>query len=336
MKSFPVVNFEIVGNCNARCPYCVTGKKSQPKGGVVDISVFKNVIHKILEEGLFEKGKSALCLYNWGEPFLHPRFNELVGVINGFDINYVLSTNASIVPAIDKDTARNLADLCFSMPGFSQDSYDRIHGFDFETIKHNIRRIVQELRECGYKGSFIILYHIYQFNLHEMRECEQFASELGAVFSPLYARLVDWWQAQALLKGDVPYKELKDASKDLFLYHFWDKIEKSPRKGCWLHDQLTIDEYGRVATCCALPRNHKDYCCGDLLKDNIKDILKKKITMPVCKECIGSGFSNAFTMSTPPQFYRTVLPEKLNKIELTKQALQKLARKFLRDTPVQQ
>lgn len=325
MKSFPVICFEIVGNCNSKCPYCITGKKNQPKGGVIDTFVFKNAIHKILEYGLFEKGKSVLYLYNWGEPFLHPKFNELIIIINGFDIKYGLSTNASKVPVINKDVARNLHSLRFSMSGFSYDSYNKIHGFDFETIKDNIRRIVHELRACGYKGLFEICYHIYQFNLHEMKECERFANKLGVVFSPYYASIVDWWQAQAILKGDLPYKELRDVSKDLFLYYFWEKIEKSPRNGCWLWDEyFVIDEYGKVATCCALPTNHHDYYCGDLLKDNIEDILKKRITRPVCKDCISSGFSNAFTVTTTPRFYQ----RRRNKSELIKQIFSKVLGRF--------
>lgn len=304
-KAFPTVHFEIVGSCNARCPYCVTGSKNQPKGALVGVEVFEKALARLLEYGLFDREKSVLYLYNWGEPFLHPKFHELIEIVNKFDIKYGISTNASIVPEIDEAIARNLTTIMFSMPGFSQKSYDRIHGFDFEMIKNNITRLVKELRVNRFKGATVILFHIYQFNLHEMKDCENFADNLGMTFSPYYAGVNDWWRMKALMDGTLSFDEMKKLSRDLFLYHFWDKVSKPPRKTCRYFDEyFMLDEHANVTTCCVLPANHPDYSCGNILTDNIEEILKKKVTMPICKECMDSGLSNKFVAVCLPDFYQ--------------------------------
>jgi len=47
------------------------------------------------------------------------------------------------------------------MNGFSQSSYDKIHGFDFELIKKNIIEIIKTFRNAGYLGVATILYTTY-------------------------------------------------------------------------------------------------------------------------------------------------------------------------------
>lgn len=76
---------------------------------------------------------------------------------------------------------KNLIAVRFSMCGFSQQSYDRIHKFKFDRIRENIRAIVSRLRSSGYKEYIEIFFQVYQFNANELRECQRFANDLGVV-----------------------------------------------------------------------------------------------------------------------------------------------------------
>ncbi|MEY2878669.1 MAG: hypothetical protein RLZZ15_1049, partial [Verrucomicrobiota bacterium] len=161
--NFKAVYFEIAGICNAKCAYCHSGVDRPARARFVDVEVFRQSLTRLLAENVIPAG-AVISLYNWGEPVLHPRLPALAGVINDLGLRYAMSTNASRVPAIDAAFVARLDHVIFSMPGFSQDAYDRIHGFKFTEILANMERIVNECRAHGFKGRFAISYHVYKFN----------------------------------------------------------------------------------------------------------------------------------------------------------------------------
>jgi MoaA/NifB/PqqE/SkfB family radical SAM enzyme len=306
IKPYPVVHFEISGKCNGKCPYCSTGNKNQAMGDFVNPEIFDKTIEKIIKLGIFNREISTLYIYNWGEPFLHPQFNKIIQKINENDITYGISTNLSILP---KDLnynnlVRNLKVFMISMPGFSQKSYDKIHGFNFETIKSNILIIRNNLLESNFKGEIRILYHIYQFNLDEIYNAERFASKLGIDFIPYYAGINDWWQKKDYLDSNMSKESIKRISNDLFLSKLEEKIKISSKKGCSQHNEyFMIDEKCNVGTCCSLPTNHPNYKCGNILEDNMEGIIYNKLHQDVCNECIEKGLAIEEGMVSNPSWY---------------------------------
>lgn len=72
--------FEIVGKCNAKCTYCITGNGTQ-SGGIVDLEKFKETIQTLFEKNIADQN-TLFYLFNWGEPFLHPKFNEIISFLS--------------------------------------------------------------------------------------------------------------------------------------------------------------------------------------------------------------------------------------------------------------
>ncbi|VYU41703.1 hypothetical protein [Clostridium tertium] len=309
IKSYPIVHFEICGKCNGKCPYCVTGKRNQTLGSFVNPELFNKTLEEIIRVGIFDKDISTLYIYNWGEPFLHPQFNEIIEKINLNNINYGISTNLSIIPKnIDFSiVAKNLKVFMISMPGFSQKSYDKIHGFDFQKIKSNILDIKAHLYRNDFRGKLQILFHIYQFNLDEIYDAERFAKSLGIEFIPYYAGINDWWQRESYLNNAMDKESIKKISNDIFLSKLDERIKKSKNKGCSQHNSyFMIDENCNVATCCCLPNNHPNYKCGNILEDNIEEILYNKFNQDVCCKCIEQGLAiDDEQVSLPKWFYNS-------------------------------
>jgi len=295
-KAFPRVYIEISGICNAKCPYCITGAGNQPEGKFIDLKVFRSILQYIIKKGILRRNTGSLWLYRWGEPFLHPQFLDIVDIINEFNVNYIISTNASLVPEINRSAVKNLGKIHFSMPGFSQASYDRIHGFSFDKIKENIITTVNKLRKNSYDKEIIILYHIYRFNMKELEDCREFASKLGITLFPYYAGIMDFWQQMALIDGTMEKENLERLSQDFFLDYYYAFFSMKKKK-CALHrETFSIDEYGNVATCCLIPTNHPCYSCGNLLRDDLEKILIRKFTQPFCRTCMdyGMAFDNSW------------------------------------------
>lgn len=303
MVSFKNIHFEIVGKCNASCPYCVTGAKNNPEGKIISVELFNKAISKLCKTNIIAPN-ARIALYNWGEPFLHPDISSITEVINQFNLKSIISTNASKIPNVNSSIVKNLADLYISMSGFSQDSYNRIHKLNFQTVKNNITELVHQLRLNNYKGSIVICYHLYQFNLDEIKTCKEFAKSLKISFYPYYAYLNEWKQMTEWIKGKTPKEKLQQMSEDLFLYYMRDTLNKAPiNYKCPQFEHLSIDEEANIITCCSLHKNHPDYLCGNIISDNIEETIQNKYNKIICTECSSLNYPYIVHNIRKPDFY---------------------------------
>lgn len=271
--------------------------------------VFENTLTKLLNTGVIDS-RSVISLYNWGEPFLHPRLLEIIGIANKLKIKYAISTNAAKIPAVTGEFVRNLDHVIFSMCGFSQESYRRIHGFDFEKIKNNIIKFVNDCQLHGFRGEFFISFHVYRFNTGEIKACEDFASKHGIVFRPYYAILNHWWELLQYINGKLSQDRVERISEDLFgLDEIAETMRKSPASyQCPQHDYLIITEDADVLVCCQLPKHGADFSCGNIIREGINDVLRRKEKMRVCESCIRTGLAYYLNNSLAvPAFYRRSL-----------------------------
>jgi MoaA/NifB/PqqE/SkfB family radical SAM enzyme len=292
---FKWVCFEVVGICNGRCTYCVTGAKNANPGGIMQADTFDATLHKLERLNLIDS-QSAIGLFNWGELFLHPDLQSIIRVINDHGLRYSISSNASTVPQIDEAFVKNLIAVRFSMCGFSQQSYDRIHKFKFDRIKGNIRTIVSDLRSAGYNQLIDIFFHVYRFNTNEIRECERFANDLGISLLFYDAFLNDWWQFEAFIQGTLSNEQRRKILDDLFID---EKRLRNVPKGwrCPQWDMLLIDERGEVPVCCFLPNNHPSYSLG-IVDDELSERLLNRPNLPICKTCMESGIGYRWSHAT--------------------------------------
>lgn len=313
MRSFKIVYFDIVGFCNAKCPYCHSGINTIGGGSKITVEKFKNTLVKLIDERVINR-RTVISLYSWGEPFLHPEIHNIIKGINELDLKYAVSTNASRVPFIDRNFVKNLDQIVFSMPGFSQESYSKIHGLNFQDILRNIVKIVEDCRTFDFKGNFVISYHVYKFNVTEIKKCELFANDNGIIFRPYYAILNHWWILQDFINKRLPKDESARISENLFNSEDIErKMSESPKNYlCPQFDFLIIDENTNVITCCQLPRNHGEYSCGTILEEDFETILNNRRNRQVCKECVSSGLAfylnNSMVM---PDFYKRSTKQKV-------------------------
>jgi len=253
---------------------------------VISCDDFARAVSYLRDHSLVSSN-SVIHLYNWGDPLLHPDLPRLIELLNESDIGYALSTNAS-KPVFFRRSGdlRRLALLAFSVPGFSQKSYDRIHGFNFPEIRRNIARIVTNYRDCGFRGQCLLFYHVYQFNLDELPAAEEFTRSLGIELYAYLAYFNSYEMFRSYLDSTMPHDTLKRASRELLLSHIDEQLAEMPSDfRCPEIDQLVLDEKCNVLTCCVLDYGLPGISVGSLFDLPPTKIRKLKASQPICEEC---------------------------------------------------
>ena len=281
-----LVYWDISGVCNAACRYCPSGSKNilgnmhKSQAGFLSPKDFYDGLVYLNDKGIIDKS-THIGLYSWGEPFLHPQFEEMLNIVSSLGFVYSLSTNASTYKQIHSSALDKLFEIKFSMPGFSQESYDRQHGFDFNKIKENITKIVTNVHNWAPKVSFSVIYHVYKSNASEIKEAAEFCRLLDIRLDPIWAIRTGF-----TMPATMPIIEPNNFRTDM-----WDKIKKIQPINweCPQYGMLILDEYSNVVQCCVAERYVPNFVIG-----NIKDIDWSKITeirknAAICKPCIDSG-----------------------------------------------
>jgi MoaA/NifB/PqqE/SkfB family radical SAM enzyme len=307
---YKIVYFEISSRCNARCPWCSTGSslwKEKKTIDFVDIKKFFSTIDLLYDFNLINRD-TVFNLYNWGEPFLHPCFNEIFHGLNEKDIYFNISTNASLPVKLEKRAASHIKQVIISVSGFSQKSYDKIHGFNFNKILSNIDHIAHELKEADFSGEIFVSYHIYQFNIDEIIFARDFCEKRGLKLNPTCAFMADYNTALMYLENKLEQEKMSMASKQLLLFYVEDILkEQSDNYVCPQFSYLVIDQACKVLTCCAVPSYHENYSIGSIFELDRDKIIYEKHHQKVCKKCINIGLSCWMHNPYTPEFVKNLL-----------------------------
>jgi len=278
------IGIEVGTRCNAKCPWCFAEKAA---GGTMTLDTFISIIERLETLGFLHKNV-MINLYEIGEPFLNNDLPEIFAYLNSKSLKYAVSTNGS-VPALFKEGSgilKNLSSLLFSVPGFSQSSYNKIHGFEFEAIKNNIAGLVTNFRDCGFAGDARLIYHVYQFNIDEIYKAKEYADGNKIDFYPYYAILYEWKHVRDYISNTLSYDLLMRASRELFLGNIERAAASRPPDFlCEFYNMLLVDLHGDLKTCCQIRRGDRGYSFGNIFKLSSKEIIEKRTTQAICGEC---------------------------------------------------
>ena len=312
-NGFYSIAVDITGFCNAKCKYCPAGNDLTNKGKFVTLETFENILKKLIEYKMYTPS-SDFNIYCLGEPLLHPEINDILKILAKYGISITISTNASYIPQFDRESLKVVKRFLISMPGFSQESYDRIHGFNFEKIKENVVKLRNQIRELSDgKIPFDMSYHIYQFNESEMVPAKRFCEENEIRFAPNYAVMFDKDKCLDYVTGKMSYDELKDISKDIFLGVLDQQIKDAPMNYCdFQHRFLSVTVDGDIRICSSFRREvEPTILIGNIVTDNIDDIIFRKYHHPRCETCIKAGLTLAkgYECKVWPNGYYDIMKE---------------------------
>jgi MoaA/NifB/PqqE/SkfB family radical SAM enzyme len=282
------LTWDISGVCNAACKYCPSGSKNilgklhKNQSSFLSPHEFEKALVFMTQNKIISPESTSIELYNWGEPFLHPQFETMLRIVSDLGFAFALSTNASVLKMIPAEVLWRLKSIAFSMSGFSQQSYDKIHGFNFDAICNNIVSIVAPIQLASPNTVLAVVFQLYRFNLSEVAAATTFCNRINIGFIPTCAHLT----GIEMPKNEAKYKEELSISDEL-LTEQWDSIRRN-QSGLWSCQQysnLVLDERCNVLQCCVTERFTPGNVIGSVYEIDFSNLDRQRKTASVCVSC---------------------------------------------------
>lgn len=284
-----VYTIEVSGTCNLRCPSCPQGNFKQaihPKG-LIDPELFNGILQKIAEESPVDSPE--IWLFNWGEPFLHPKLAELVAVVKQSGFSCHLSTNLNRGENLDQLIAAGPDELKISLSGFTQESYAKSHkGGDLSLVKKNMHRL-RDLLDSSHMATRVWLcHHLYHSTVGQSAEVKTICDALGFQYQPIQAFYMPLEKLLLLIEGTITPKD-EPILADLLvpprdtINHI--RQHRSGTYDCELRFNQTVINYdGTVALCCGI-YDQANMLGVNFLNQSHREIEALKYRHPFCAQC---------------------------------------------------
>ncbi len=285
------ISMEPTTACNLRCPECPSGLRafSRPTGNLKE-DFFRKTINELYRELIY------LIFYFQGEPYINPKFLDMVKYANEKGIYTITSTNGHFLSDDNakKTIESGLDRLIISVDGTTQEVYEnyRKEG-TLENVLQGARNMVKWKKKMNSKTPHIIFqFLVVKPNEHQIPDIYRLAEEIGVDEVKLKtAQVYDYKNGNPLIptiEKYARYKETEDGS--------W-KVKNKLLNHCWkLWHSCVITWDGLVVPCCfdkdATHRlgDLKDQKFVDLWQGEAYDafrrqLLKGRDQIDICKNC---------------------------------------------------
>lgn len=261
------VSFEPTTACNLRCPECPSGLRAFTREtGNLKTDFFRKAMDEISDTLMY------LIFYFQGEPYINPKFLEMVAYANQKGIYTITSTNAHF---LDDDNARKTVEsglnrLIISIDGTTQETYEsyRREG-ELSKVIAGAKNMVKWKRKLNSKTPHIIFqFLVVKPNEHQIPEVYELAKEIGVDEVKLKtAQIYDYKNGNALITSIDKYSRYARQADGTYV------IKNELLNHCWkLWHSCVITWNGLVVPCCF--DKDAEYRLGDLRETNFKTLWK--------------------------------------------------------------
>ena len=285
------ISLEPTTACNLRCPECPSGLRAftRPTGNLKE-NFFRDTINELYKELVY------LIFYFQGEPYINPKFLDMVKYANQKGIYTITSTNGHF---LNDENARKTIEsgldrLIISVDGTTQDTYEsyRKEG-NLDHVLQGARNIVRWKKELKSATPHIIFqFLVVKPNEHQIPEIYRLADEIGIDEVKLKtAQVYDYEHGNELIPTLDQYSRYAKQADGTY------SIKNELLNHCWkLWHSCVITWDGLVVPCCF--DKDADHRLGDLKNESFKslwhgpayqkfrtDLLKGRDQIDICTNC---------------------------------------------------
>ena len=294
---------DIVGGCNLRCPSCPVGNSWDVRTPAPYMR--PELLDRIVRTATSECRRLDFALYNWTEPFLHPKLPEMIGIVRSYGLSCGLSTNLNLINHLDAIMAADPGMLKISLSGFTQDTYGVTHlRGDIDVVKRNMAEVARAKRRTRSSTRIEVIFHRYLGNHEDEARMAEYADSLGFEFTPVWAYMMPLEKVLAFVDGDATDVQLSDEDRELIdrLALPLDRALGAARQArvpnCKLRDrQMTLTPTGDVMLCCTV-YDKGTYTLGSYLDTPLDELQEMKYRHRMCGTCMKHGLHVLFTYGT--------------------------------------
>lgn len=297
------VYIEISGCCNAKCSYCITGVgKHKTNTKFMTPDTFEKIIKHLIKIKIINKNIKTISLFNFGEPFLNPYFNEILAILGKYNLTASISSNFIKYPDISPENYKNISQVIFSLCSFNKEKYKRIYKADLDKVLENYNEFLIEKNKYNPKMNMSVHWLRYHFNKDEFDYAKKYFNERNIynVSDNYYAHVGDMEVYFNLAAGkdikEIEYFNMEEAFKDINFEREQKIIKKYAPKNpktykCPQKRYLTINEAGQLAGCCGVYSKNPEYNLGNILELNKKKIYELEKSMKICEPCLSHNLA---------------------------------------------
>jgi len=285
------ITFEPTTSCNLRCPECPSGKREFTRPtGMLENDFFKSTLDELYKE------ISYLIFYFQGEPFLNPKFLDMVNYASLKNVYTATSTNAHYLnDAVAKKTVESgLSRLIISIDGTSQETYEQYRiGGDLKKVIEGAENVVKWKKELRSKTPHIIFqFLVVKPNEHQINDVEVLAKKVGVDEVRFKtAQMYDYVNGNKLIPTIEKYSRYKKQMDGTYT------IKNEMLNHCWrLWHSTVITWDGLVVPCCF--DKDAQHQLGNLKTESFKKmwqgnkyqnfrsaVLRSRSEIDICKNC---------------------------------------------------
>jgi len=284
------VAIEPTTSCNLRCPECPSGLRSfSRETGMLEEKFFQKTIEELYKDIFY------LTFYFQGEPYLNPKFLEMVKCASQKKIYTSTSTNAHF---LDDENARRTVEsgldrLIISIDGTTQESYQsyRIGGY-LKKVMDGTKNILKWKKALNSKTPHVIFqFVVFRQNEHEVEEIKRLGKELGVDEVKIKsAQIYDYENGNERIPTNEKFSRYKKDNSQF-------TIHNSQLQGCWkMWHSCVITWDGKIVPCCfdkdakhqlgnLQEKTFKEIWQNDSYKKFRTSLLKSRKEIDICQNC---------------------------------------------------
>lgn len=285
------ISIEPTTACNLRCPECPSGLRifSRETGNLKE-DFFKSTIDDLYKDLIY------LIFYFQGEPYINPKFLDMVRYASDKGIYTITSTNGHF---LNDENARKTIEsgldrMIISVDGTTQDVYEnyRKEG-KLDTVLQGAKNVVKWKKALKSNTPHIIFqFLVVKPNEHQIPEIYKLAKEIGVDEVKLKtAQVYDYEYGNDLIPTIDKYSRYKQKENGIYV------VKNELLNHCWkLWHACVITWDGLVVPCCfdkdATHRlgdlkqlKFREVWKGESYLSFRKSILKGRDQIDICTNC---------------------------------------------------